>query len=62
MTLEEVRSRTGFALEVPPDLTLTRPPSADELAWIEWLDPSGRLLGEVPEADPETVRGRDRDA
>ena len=38
-SVEEVRARTGFALEPRPDYPTTPPPSADELRLLEEVDP-----------------------
>jgi len=39
--LEEVRERTGFEVEVSPDLITTPPPNAKELELIRRYDPEG---------------------
>ncbi len=43
VTVDEVLAATGFALHVPDDVPVTRPPAPHELALIrERLDPAGR--------------------
>jgi glutaconate CoA-transferase subunit B len=39
--VEDVRANTGWDLEVAPDVTVTPPPTADELAQLRRLDPEG---------------------
>jgi acyl CoA:acetate/3-ketoacid CoA transferase beta subunit len=42
VSLEKVQKKTGFALEIAPDLSETRPPSAHELQLLrEKIDPLG---------------------
>lgn len=49
VTVEEVRERTGFALETDGDVPFTRDPSAEELRLIrEVIDPQGTRNREVP--------------
>ncbi len=45
VTLEHVRDHTGFPLDAAPDVTVTEPPTADELAVLRALDPDRRFLG-----------------
>ena len=46
--VDQVRSATGFDLEVPSDVPVTRPPSAAELELIRSvIDPAGRREAEV---------------
>jgi glutaconate CoA-transferase subunit B len=45
VALDTVREQTGFELLVAPDLAVTTPPSADELAILRSLDPDRRFLG-----------------
>jgi glutaconate CoA-transferase, subunit B len=45
VTREHVREQTGFALLEAPTITVTEPPSADELAMLRALDPERRFLG-----------------
>src|SRR5262249_39259934 len=40
-TVEEVRAATGWDLRVPPGVTETQPPSAEELTAMRRLDPEG---------------------
>jgi glutaconate CoA-transferase subunit B len=44
-TREHVREQTGFPLLEAPTITVTEPPSADELAMLRALDPERRFLG-----------------
>jgi glutaconate CoA-transferase subunit B len=41
VSLAEVRDKTGWDLQVSPDLAETSPPSADELAALRAVDPDG---------------------
>lgn len=41
VTADQLREQTGFALDLPPDLPVTPPPSAAEREWLERLDPAG---------------------
>jgi glutaconate CoA-transferase, subunit B len=45
VTREQVRDNTGFALLEAPEVTVTKPPTADELAMLRALDPDRRFLG-----------------
>jgi glutaconate CoA-transferase subunit B len=40
-SVEDVRANTGWDLEVAADVTVTPPPTADELAQLRRLDPEG---------------------
>jgi glutaconate CoA-transferase subunit B len=43
--LDAVRAATGFPLLVAPDVGVTEPPTADELAILRSIDPERRFLG-----------------
>jgi glutaconate CoA-transferase subunit B len=43
--IASVRANTGFELAVAPEVTVTAPPSDDELAMLRALDPERRFLG-----------------
>jgi glutaconate CoA-transferase subunit B len=45
VTADEVRANTGFELSESPDVAVTEPPQADELATLRALDPDRRFLG-----------------
>lgn len=45
VSAETIRENTGFPLDVAPDVAVTEPPSADELAMLRALDPERRFLG-----------------
>ena len=45
VSVATVQANTGFELDVAPDLTVTEPPSADELEMLRALDPELRFLG-----------------
>jgi glutaconate CoA-transferase, subunit B len=45
VTLDQVRSETGFELLTGPDVDVTEPPADDELAMLRALDPERRFLG-----------------
>jgi glutaconate CoA-transferase subunit B len=45
VSLEAVRENTGFPLEQAASVTVTEPPSADELEQLRALDPERRFLG-----------------
>ena len=45
VTREQVREQTGFPLLEAPTITVTEPPSADELEMLRALDPERRFLG-----------------
>jgi len=48
VTVDQVRSATGFELEVPAEVPATREPSAAELELIRSvIDPDGRRDSEV---------------
>jgi acyl CoA:acetate/3-ketoacid CoA transferase beta subunit len=47
VNVEDVVSRTGFALAIPSDVPTTRAPTADELRLIRTLDPDGRAQKEL---------------
>jgi glutaconate CoA-transferase subunit B len=46
VTFEEVAARTGFAVARPAELPTTPAPSAEELALLREIDPTGVLRGE----------------
>lgn len=49
VSVDEVRAASGFAIEVPEDVTMTREPTEEELRLIrEVLDPRGLRDREVP--------------
>ena len=43
VTPEDLRANTGFALDVPPDVPTTPPPTPDDLDVIHRIDPGGRF-------------------
>jgi glutaconate CoA-transferase subunit B len=45
VTLDQVQAETGFELLTAPDVGVTAPPAADELAMLRALDPERRFLG-----------------
>ena len=45
VTVEQVRANTGFELLLAPEIAVTAPPTADELAMLRALDPERRFLG-----------------
>jgi glutaconate CoA-transferase, subunit B len=45
VTREQVREQTGFELLEAAEVTVTAPPSADELSMLRALDPDRRFLG-----------------
>src|SRR3989441_6638536 len=45
VTREQVREQTGFSLLEAPEVAVTEPPTADELAMLRALDPERRFLG-----------------
>jgi glutaconate CoA-transferase subunit B len=45
VTKDQVREQTGFPLLEAPEITVTRPPAADELEMLRALDPDRRFLG-----------------
>ena len=45
VTVEQVRDNTGFDLLLAPEVAVTTPPAADELAMLRALDPERRFLG-----------------
>jgi hypothetical protein len=48
--VDDVVEATGFELVLPPDgVPVSRPPSDEELAVLDRLDPTGARLGEVRE-------------
>jgi hypothetical protein len=47
VTVEEVRARTGFPLELADPLPTTRAPSDEELRLLRVLDPEQRALREI---------------
>ncbi len=51
VSVEDVVAATGFDLHVPDEVPTTREPTAEELAWLAWLDPRGKRFREVPDPD-----------
>lgn len=52
VSVDEVAAATGFALEVPAEVPVTREPSYEELLLIrEMLDPKGLRFKEVPQEE-----------
>jgi acyl CoA:acetate/3-ketoacid CoA transferase beta subunit len=47
VTIDEVTAATGFELTVAPEVPTSRPPTAEELAVLERLDPAGLRHREV---------------
>jgi glutaconate CoA-transferase subunit B len=45
VTAQQIRDNTGFALGEAASITVTEPPSEDELAMLRALDPERRFLG-----------------
>ncbi|MBI3636556.1 MAG: hypothetical protein HY216_10175 [Candidatus Rokubacteria bacterium] len=45
VSLDTVREHTGFPLDAAPDVTVTEPPTRDELDVLRALDPDRRFLG-----------------
>jgi glutaconate CoA-transferase, subunit B len=45
VTAQQIRDNTGFPLGEAPGVTVTEPPSEDELAMLRALDPERRFLG-----------------
>ena len=45
VSVEDIRANTGFELGTVPTVTVTDPPSDDELATLRALDPERRFLG-----------------
>ncbi len=45
VSIDVIRMQTGFELGVAPEVTVTEPPTADELAMLRALDPERRFLG-----------------
>jgi glutaconate CoA-transferase, subunit B len=45
VSVEQVRDNTGFELLLAPEVAVTTPPTADELAMLRALDPERRFLG-----------------
>ena len=45
VTVARIRENTGFALAEAEDVTVTEPPSDDELSMLRALDPERRFLG-----------------
>jgi len=44
-TLDQVREHTGFDVLISPNLTDTKPPTAEELAILRMLDPRRQFIG-----------------
>jgi glutaconate CoA-transferase subunit B len=55
-TLEEVLAATGFELGVSPEVSETPPPSKEELAALERVDPEGIRRLEFRETREEILR------
>ena len=47
VTRDQVQAATGFAVHFEADTPVTREPTADELAWLERLDPEARIRSTV---------------
>jgi glutaconate CoA-transferase, subunit B len=45
VSIDTIRMHTGFDLGVAPEITVTEPPSPDELVMLRALDPERRFLG-----------------
>jgi glutaconate CoA-transferase, subunit B len=45
VSIDTIRMHTGFELGVAPEVTVTEPPSPDELDMLRALDPERRFLG-----------------
>ena len=45
VSIDVIRAQTGFELGVAPEVTVTEPPTAEELAMLRALDPERRFLG-----------------
>jgi glutaconate CoA-transferase subunit B len=45
VTVEQIRDNTGFPLGEAERVTVTEPPSDDELSMLRALDPERRFLG-----------------
>ena len=45
VSIDVIRVQTGFELGVAPEVTVTEPPTAEELAMLRALDPERRFLG-----------------
>jgi glutaconate CoA-transferase, subunit B len=45
VSIDAIRMQTSFELGVAPEVTVTEPPAADELAMLRALDPERRFLG-----------------
>lgn len=55
VTADQVRAASGFEIEIPEDVPVTRDPTAEELQLIrEVLDPRDLRSREVPEPQPAT--------
>ena len=50
VTVDEVVAATGFALQIPADVPVSRLPTEAELGFLERLDPDGERYREVPDA------------
>ncbi|HEX6082578.1 MAG TPA: CoA-transferase, partial [Methylomirabilota bacterium] len=44
-TIDQVRENTGFEVLISPNLTDTKPPTAEELAILRMLDPRRQFIG-----------------
>ena len=44
---QQVADATGFSVEIPSDVPLSRGPSVEELAWLDRLDPDRKIRGAV---------------
>jgi len=45
ITPADLQASTGFAVEIPPDVPTTPPPTAEDLDVIHRIDPGGRFTG-----------------
>ncbi|MGH7331826.1 MAG: 3-oxoadipate--succinyl-CoA transferase subunit B, partial [Candidatus Rokuibacteriota bacterium] len=45
VSIDAIRMHTSFELGVAPEVSVTEPPAADELAMLRALDPERRFLG-----------------
>jgi acyl CoA:acetate/3-ketoacid CoA transferase beta subunit len=45
VTVEQVTENSGFAIQVPKDVSVTTPPSQKELSLLKKIDPVGMVIG-----------------
>jgi acyl CoA:acetate/3-ketoacid CoA transferase beta subunit len=50
VSVDDVVEATGFALVLPDDVPTSRPPTDEELALLDRIDPDGARFAEVPDA------------